>query len=113
MSGRDQVSDFSTFGQAAVAAKCLKVHRRAGEIPANLPRVRLYCGEQTSKPAAASRGLLSFSRAQHPLCPRHRRGPGIFAEYGLPRCWLRAVHFTPVIAPSRSLSYLFARSTVL
>jgi hypothetical protein len=33
-----QVSDFSTFGQTAVAAKCLKVHRRAGEIPANLPQ---------------------------------------------------------------------------
>jgi len=36
---RGQVSDFSTSGQTAVAAKCLKVHRRAVEIPANLPRV--------------------------------------------------------------------------
>jgi hypothetical protein len=42
---RGQVSDFSTSGQTAVAAKCLKVPRRAGEIPANLPRARMYCGE--------------------------------------------------------------------
>ena len=49
--GRDQVSDFSTLGQAAVAAKCLKVHRRAGEIPANLPRTNLYC----QRPAARGR----------------------------------------------------------
>jgi hypothetical protein len=49
--GRDQVSDFSTFGQAAVAAKRLKVHRRAGEIPANLPRTNLYC----QRPAARGR----------------------------------------------------------
>jgi hypothetical protein len=30
-------------GQTAVAAKCLKVHGRAGEIPAISPRVNLNC----------------------------------------------------------------------
>src|SRR5205823_227875 len=44
-----QVSDFSTFGQTAVAAKCLKVHRRAGENPAELPRARMYCREQNQQ----------------------------------------------------------------
>jgi hypothetical protein len=34
-----QVADSKQFGQSAVAAKCLKVHRSAGEIPANFPRV--------------------------------------------------------------------------
>ena len=55
-----EVFDFTTFGQTAVAAKCLKVHRRAGENPADLPRARMYCGEQTSRPCDPARP--SFSR---------------------------------------------------
>jgi len=59
----DQVSDFSTFGQTAVAAKCLKVHRRAGEIPANLPRARMHCGQQTLRSLLQ---LLERSLTVHP-----------------------------------------------
>src|SRR5580658_4799489 len=55
---RGQVSDFSTSGQTAVAAKCLKVHRRAGENPADLPRARMYCCEQTSRLCAPLLPLL-------------------------------------------------------
>ena len=61
-----EVFDFTTFGQTAVAAKCLKVHRRAGEIPANLPRARMYCGEQTSRPCAPLVQLLERSFSVHP-----------------------------------------------
>jgi hypothetical protein len=66
--GRDQVSDFSTFGQAAVAAKCLKVHRGAGEIPANLPRVRAYCGEHMEPQGLSPRP--SGERYRIKSCPR-------------------------------------------
>jgi hypothetical protein len=46
---RGQVSDFSTFGRTAVAAKCLKVHRRARENPADLPRANLLCKRHTQR----------------------------------------------------------------
>src|SRR5207302_10893030 len=88
-----QVSDFSTFGQAAVAAKCLKVHRRAGEIPANLPRARMYCGEQTSRPCApllpaagtlVQRSSASNDRSYHPAASSraYRTGPDYGFKHG-------------------------------
>jgi hypothetical protein len=60
---RSQVSEFSTFGQTAVAAKCLKVHRRAGEIPANLPRARMYC--RNVHPYLRSRSQTVFGPLRH------------------------------------------------
>src|SRR5207302_9037416 len=60
------VINYSTSRQPAVAANGLKVHRRAGEIPANLPRARMYCGEQTSRPCAPLLQLLERSFSVHP-----------------------------------------------
>ena len=51
-----EVFDFTTFGQTAVAAKCLKVHPRAGENPADLPRARMYCREHASRACARCPG---------------------------------------------------------
>jgi len=61
-----EVFDFTTFGQTAVAAKCLKVHRREGENPANLPRSRMYCwqaNQQTLRALASAVDTAVFRQA--------------------------------------------------
>src|SRR5579863_6680246 len=69
---RGQVSDFSSFGQTAVAAKCLKVPRRAAEIPANLPRTRMYCGNVD--PYLRSRSQTVFGPLRHEVWPASLTG---------------------------------------
>ena len=93
---RDQVSDYSTFGQAAVAAKCLKVHRRAGEIPANLPRTNLYCQLPAARAHAGVRQQCNHRRTKRAItrastpAPHHLRiDPTMHHDgVGRPASWI-------------------------
>jgi hypothetical protein len=80
---RGQVTDFPTFGQTAVAAKCLKVHRRAAEFP-QISRAReCIVASKTSKCFQ----LLERSFSVHP--PR----------FGVERGMLEASPSSPRHAP--------------
>src|SRR5437588_3807759 len=79
--GRDQVSDFSTFGQAAVAAKCLKVHRRAGEIPANLPRTNLYCQRPAARAHAGVRQQCNHRRTKRAITRASTPSPSYRSDH--------------------------------